>query len=48
MDGLRVSVGVNNLFDKDPPYALVLTRNSLATLHDQVGRYYFMTIAKDW
>jgi iron complex outermembrane receptor protein len=48
MDGLRVSVGVNNLFDKDPPYALVLTRNSLATVHDQVGRYYFMTIAKDW
>lgn len=46
MEDLRVSVGVNNMFDKDPPYAFVLTRNAIATVHDQVGRYFFMTVQK--
>jgi iron complex outermembrane receptor protein len=48
MDGFRLSVGVNNLFDKDPPYAFVSVRNASSVLHDQIGRYYFMTVTKEF
>lgn len=40
-NGIDVSFGVNNLFDKDPPYAFVTTRNTLPAMFDQLGRYYF-------
>jgi outer membrane receptor protein involved in Fe transport len=38
-----LSLGVNNVFDKNPPYAFVSTRNSLY-LYDAVGRYFFVTV----
>jgi len=42
--GLDFTVGVNNLFDKDPPYAFVSTRNTLPSTYDQIGRYFFMAV----
>ncbi|MDB5583029.1 MAG: TonB-dependent receptor [Bradyrhizobium sp.] len=42
---LDLAVGVNNVFDRDPPYAFVSTRNSLYVF-DTVGRYVFFTIGK--
>lgn len=41
VSGLEVSFGINNVFDKDPPYAFVTTRNTLPAMFDQLGRYYF-------
>lgn len=37
------TIGVNNVFDKDPPYAFVTTRNTLGTTYDQLGRYFFVS-----
>jgi len=48
MDRTTVSLGINNLFDKEPPFALVVTRNSIATLHDQIGRYYFVRYVQEF
>jgi outer membrane receptor protein involved in Fe transport len=47
-EDLRLSVGVNNLFDKDPPYVFATARNSSAVLHDQIGRYFFMSLSKEF
>jgi iron complex outermembrane receptor protein len=35
--------GVNNLFDKEPPYAFITTRNTLPSVFDVIGRYFFVT-----
>jgi outer membrane receptor protein involved in Fe transport len=45
VQNLDLSFGVNNVFDKDPPYAFITTRNSLY-LYDVVGRYFFFTVGK--
>lgn len=42
-DQMDVTLGVNNVFDKDPPYAFVSSRNTLPTGYDQIGRYVFVT-----
>jgi len=36
--------GINNLFDKDPPYAFVTTRNTLSGVYDIIGRHFYMTV----
>jgi outer membrane receptor protein involved in Fe transport len=41
--GTDFALGVNNVFDKTPPYAFVSTRNTLGTTYDQIGRYLFVT-----
>jgi iron complex outermembrane receptor protein len=41
VEGVDVSLGINNVFDKDPPYAFVTTRNTLPAMFDQLGRYFF-------
>jgi iron complex outermembrane receptor protein len=46
MPTLDLGAGINNLFDKDPPYAFVLTRNALTSTFDSVGRYFFVTARK--
>ena len=43
VQNMDVSFGINNVFDKNPPYAFVTTRNSLY-LYDSVGRYFFFTV----
>lgn len=48
LEQTTVSFGVNNLFDEQPPYALVVTRNSIATLHDQIGRYFFFRFKQEF
>lgn len=35
---LDFTIGVNNLFDRTPPYAFVATRNTLPSTYDQIGR----------
>jgi iron complex outermembrane receptor protein len=47
-DDVRVLVGVNNVTDKDPPYAFVSTRNALSTVHDNLGRYFFTSLSKSF
>jgi len=47
-DDLHLSIGINNVFDKDPPYARVSTRNASSVLHDNMGRYFFMTVSKEF
>jgi iron complex outermembrane receptor protein len=42
IDNVDLTLGVNNVFDKDPPYAFVSTRNTLPTAYDQLGRYVFL------
>lgn len=39
---LDFTVGMNNVFDRTPPYAFVSTRNTLPSTYDQIGRYLFV------
>jgi iron complex outermembrane receptor protein len=45
-DTTDVAVGVNNLFDKDPPYAFNLIKNTLISTFDIIGRYGFVNVSK--
>ncbi|MDB5365059.1 MAG: TonB-dependent receptor [Rhodospirillales bacterium] len=46
MPTLDLGIGINNLFDKDPPYSFVLQRNALTSTFDSIGRYFFATVKK--
>ncbi len=48
LDDIKLTVGVNNVFDKDPPYVFATARNASSVLHDQLGRYYFMSVSKEF
>lgn len=42
MEGLRFAIGVNNLFDKDPPACISCNLNNFdPTTYDVPGRYYY-------
>lgn len=43
-EGVDASLGVNNVLDRDPPYAFETTRGTLPTTFDQLGRYLFGTV----
>lgn len=47
-DDMRLSAGINNLFDKDPPYVFATARNASSVLHDQIGRYFFLSVSKEF
>lgn len=43
-EGVDAAIGVNNVLDRDPPYAYETTRGTLPTTFDQLGRYFFGTV----
>lgn len=43
-EAVDASIGVNNVLDRDPPYAFETTRGTLPTTYDQLGRYFFGTV----
>ena len=47
-DSTKLSVGINNLTNEEPPYAFNIGANALVGVHGSavVGRYYFARITK--
>lgn len=43
-DRVEISFGMNNVFDRDPPYAFETARGTLPTTFDNIGRYFFGTL----
>jgi len=46
LDGLRVSVGINNLFDQQAPFIAGATDNTDLSAFDTLGRYYYFEVSK--
>jgi len=46
LDGLSVAVGVNNIFDREPPFITDATDNTDLAAFDVTGRYYYFEITK--
>ena len=45
MEGVTASLGVNNLFDKDPPICLTCSLNGYdAGTYDLPGRFWYVSI----
>jgi iron complex outermembrane receptor protein len=42
----KITVGVNNVFDKDPPVALNAFANSFDPQYEVPGRFYYMRYAQ--
>jgi iron complex outermembrane receptor protein len=42
----EVAVGVNNVFDREPPYAFNVIKNTLISTYDIIGRYGFVTFTR--
>lgn len=47
-DTASIVLGVNNVFDEDPPYAYNSGNNTFPQLYDIVGRYYFLSVNKSF
>lgn len=47
-DTASVVVGVNNVFDEDPPFAFNSGNNTFPQLYDVIGRYFFMSVNKSF
>lgn len=48
MDTLGVVVGVNNVFDEDPPYVFNPSHNMAPGVYDYIGRYFFVSLTKSF
>lgn len=46
LDGLKLKVGVNNLFDQDPPFVEGGQDNTDLAAFDLYGRYYYFEVSK--
>ena len=46
LDGLTLTVGCNNMFDKDPPLILGANSNSDLSVYDPYGRFVYFEISK--
>jgi iron complex outermembrane recepter protein len=46
-DNFNVLLGVNNVFDRDPPYVFASGNNTDVFLYDVIGRYMFLRIGMD-
>lgn len=47
-DTASIVLGVNNVFDEDPPYAFNSGNNTFPQLYDITGRYYFLSVNKSF
>ncbi|WP_292223581.1 TonB-dependent receptor [Brevundimonas sp.] len=45
-DSAQLTVGVNNLFDKDPPYAFNFLKNALISTFDVIGRFGYVSFTQ--
>lgn len=46
LDGLRLTVGVNNLLNEKPPFIAGATDNTDLSAFDSLGRYYYVEVSK--
>ena len=42
----QLTAGVNNLFDKDPPYAFNFLKNTLISTFDVIGRFGYVSFTQ--
>lgn len=47
-DTASIVLGVNNVFDKDPPFAFNSGNNTFPQLYDIIGRYFFVSVNKSF
>ena len=46
LDGMKVSLGIRNIADEEPPLADELAHGYFGSLHSNRGRYFYMNISK--
>ena len=47
-DTASIVLGVNNVFDKEPPFAYNSGNNTFPQLYDIIGRYFFVSVNKSF
>ena len=46
LNGTRITLGCNNVFDQDPPQAFLTGANYPDSLYDSVGRFVYVSLTK--
>ena len=48
LDGTKIRFGVRNIGDEEPPVADELAHGYFGALHSNRGRYFYMSVRKDF